>query len=1110
MPGNPSQAPTGASVAASVPISEELSAFLVEHGIAPFSGLLQAQEVTALDEFAELVKDEVLRGSLQQAFIRWKAPETRRDDANGQDAPHPEPSRKDLSAGHQRALAAFERLKAESIDGQVEDFRKLRAPAPEKAKYQATQELKDYLTQEGFPAESVPVFEEHGVYSVAALRDVCGDPTRKDALIDALKQGGDVGGRKYPGSGSAGKLLENLSFDKEEVKYQATQELKDYLTKEGFPAESVPIFEEHGVYSVGALRDLCGDAKRKDKLETALRQERVVDGRRFPGSDSAGNLLNGLSYGKVEAAAKPPIQASRLQSEQAQARRKQLEEAIAKVEELRQACVRDAGANLETMKKRAETELAAILERAGVGAVLSRLDKGAFASMDALNSALADIDRGLGDAIGRELLKSHQEDEPLENDKLVEYNGLRRGVVLTVAGVRDACGADLVDVAASVGYSNEGYRESIAQYDNESSYQYAEKTVERSSSAFSTSERVSGGGIGQSGLFALSAAGSYARARYEQKESTAAGRRSQASKLAVRRIEMVNARVRLSKTDARLGREAVAAATRIAAETDEARAAERAREFIDEFGSHLFFDIKLGGRYKSVARAEALAEDSIGVLSKAASLAAGWKASGAATYVGLNFMASAATANEGEKAQAEGFSKDERDQLKSVRIDISSHAVGGLPGLSADLWKYSLDRNQNWRVIDRHQPVALWTLLRDAIIDGLTDGQRELLCRRLERSWVRDYFLPDLLALDADLKDNEALMKAESVAGLVEAVTGLMRPPSLRLCCFRKTITASRTLRGALELPKHYKILSGGASTLKTDKGNFLISSYPSYDPALRRWAWHAEMRDIRHASNDEHEIAVIAVHDPDDEWDVRLFASQSQGLENRHSELAVAEAGYLITGGGGRIDRFGWAALTQCGFEPGDDAVPKPGFRVASRSCLKDSDHQLTAIAIGLRPRNGTRLVPVYLGETGEKVAHPDVKLTRKNRGEVFLGGGASTQPEGDNFLLGSCPIIDDSNEVAGWKASSKDHERASKVGMTVTMVGVANVALEYHVPQDEDKAQLREDSSQFCMECGHVGPWQVTELGGKNVFPQNKKLGLQNFITCTACKKYPCLTAM
>ncbi|MCF7221588.1 hypothetical protein [Marilutibacter chinensis] len=988
MPGNPSQAPTGgASVAASAPISEELSAFLAEHGIAPFSSLLQAQEVTALDEFAELVKDKMLRESLQKAFIKWKAPETRRNDANGQGESQLEPSREDLSAGHQRALAAFERLKAESIGKQVKDFRKRRAPAPE------------------------------------------------------------------------------------EAKYQATQELKDYLTEEGFPAESVPVFEEHGVYSVGALSDLCADQARKDRLEAALRQGGVVGGRKFPASDSAGELLKGLSPGKVEAATKPPIQPETLQSEEAQARRKRLEEAIAKVEELRQACVSDAGANLESMKKRAETELAAMLERAGVGAVLSRLDKGSFASLDALNSALADIDKGLGDAIGRELLKSLDKDPPLENGKLVELNGLRHGVVLTVAGVRDACGAELVDVAASVSYSNEGYRESIAQYDNESSYQYAEKTVERSSSAFSTSERISGGGIGQSGLFALSAAGSYARARYEQKESTAAGRRSQASKLAVRKIEMVNARVRLARTDARLGREAAAAATRIAAETDEAQAAERARDFIDEFGSHLFCDIKLGGWYKSVVRAEALAGDSIGVLSKAASLAAGWKASGAATYVGLNFMASAATANEGDKTQADGFSKDERDQLKSVQIDISSHAVGGLPGLSADLWKYSLSRNQNWRVVDRHRPVAAWTLLREAGVGSLTEEQKELVCRRLEHSWVRDYFLPDLVALDADLKDNEALMKAESVAGLVEAVTGLMRPPSLRLCCFRKTLPASRTLRVALELPEHYKILSGGASTLKTDKGNFLISSYPSYDPALRRWAWHAEMRDIRHASNDEHEIAVIAVYDPDDEWDVRLFASQSQGLEAHHSELAVAESGYLITGGGGRIDRFGWAALTQCGFEPA--AAPKPGFRVVSRSCLKNSHHQLTAIAVGLRPRNGTRLVPVYPGETGEKAAHPDVRFTRKSRGEVFLGGGVSTQSEGDNFLLGSCPIIDDSNGVAGWKASGKDHERTSEVAMTVTMVGVTNVAFEYHVPQDKDKAQLREDSGQFCMECGHVGPW-------------------------------------
>lgn len=1019
-----SQAPSdGAAVVASThavreQAAEELAAFLALRRIGAFADLLGEQEVTSLDEFAELVGIEALRKSLRQAFINGKAPTVDGGPATG------DRNEEEMSAGHRAALAAFDALDAKRIDRDVEAFRKERMPPPP------------------LP-ERVP-----------------------------------------------------------EARYRATEELKSYLVKEGFPEESVPLFEEHGAYSVRSLQDLCASGSRKDALESALRTGGVAGGKRLPASESAANRLKGLSSQDIESGSRPGIQADTVMSKEAQARRRQLEEAIAKVEELRQACVSDASANLTSVKKRAETELAAMLERAGVGGVLSRLDKGAFVSLGTLNAALADIGKNLGDAIGKEQLTKQRDEPSLDNDKLVEYNGLRHGVVLTVAGVRDACGAELLDAAASVSYSNEGYRESIAQFDSESSYQYAEKTVERSSSAFSTSERVSGGGIGQSGLFALSAAGSYARARYEQKESTAGGRRSQASKLAVRKIEMTSARVRLPWTGVRLGREAAGAVARLAMEADEARAQERARDFIDAFGSHLFCETRLGGRYKSVVRAEALAEDGISMLSRAASLAAGWKASGAATYVGLNFLASAATANEGDKAQAEGFSKDERDQLKSVRIDISSHAVGGLPGLSADLWKYSLGKNQNWRVIDRLQPVAAWSLLRDAACD-LSDEHRDLACRRLERSWVRDYFLPDLVALDAELKSNEALMKAESVAALVEAVAGLLSPPPLRLCCFRHRFAPSRTLRCALELPEHYKILSGGASTLKTDKGNFLISSYPSYDPMLRRWAWHAEMRDIRHASNDAHEIAVIAVYDPDDEWDVRLFASQSQSPEARHSELAIAESGYLVTGGGGRIDRFGWAALTQCGLEPGVDGVSGPGFRAASRSCLKDSRHQLTAIAVGLKPRNGTRLVPVYPSSgTGEEAAHPDVKFTRKNRGDVLLGGGVITQPEGDNFLLGSCPMIGDSDEVAGWKASGKDHEHAAKVGMTVTMVGVANVALQHHVPPD--KAQLREDSAQFCMQCGHVGPWRVIEVANMGTTPHKI---INNIITCTACNNYPCL---
>ena len=1040
MPG--SKEPQASSASPGPPSEvEELHAFLASHLIGAFASLLRAQEVDSLDAFADVIRLADLKDSLRQAFIDQKVPpppaQAARDAADGSGMPQRDKAEEGADA--------------------------------------TTRRVSETALAAGHRA------------ALAAFDRLSGENI--DQGIETFREA-----RKPPPAPSTPPT---------EARYQATAELKSYLKKEGFPEESMPVFEEHGAYSVQALEDLCGETARRDKLEHALRQGGVIDGRRFRGSDSAANLLKKLSADEVAARSKPPIQASELMSEQAQARRKQIEEAIAKVEELREACVGDASANLGTMKKRAETELAAVLERAGVGGALARLEKGAFASVDALDSALADINKNLGNEIGRELLTAQRDQAPLQNDKLVEYNGLRRGAVLTVAGVRDACGAELVDATASVSYSNEGYRESIAQFDSESSYQYAEKTVERSSTAFSTSERVSGGGIGQSGLFALSVAGSHARAKYEQSESTAGGRRSQASKFAVRKIEMTCARVRLPAMGVRLGREAASAVTRIANEADESRAQARARGFIEEFGSHLFCETRLGGCYKSVVRADALAKDSIGVLSRAASLAAGWKASGAATYVGLNFLASAATANEGEKGQAEGFSRDERDQLKSVRIDISSHAVGGLPGLSVDLWKYSLSRNQNWRVLDRHRPVAVWTLLRDATVDELTDAQKDRVGRMLERSWVRDYFLPDLLALDAALGDNDALTGADSVDGVVEAITGLMRPPRLQVCCFRETFPAGRTLRVALELPKGYKILSGGASTLQTKEGNFLISSYPAYDSMLRRWAWHAEMRDIQYASSEQHEITVVAVHDPDDEWDVRLFGRRSQGKAKVQDLQVNVEAGYLVTGGGGRIDHFGWAALTQCGFdlEPGapHDATPGPGFRVASRSCLKDTHHVLTAIAIGLRPRNGTRLVPRHRSETGKMCAHPDVSLARHDRHEQFLGGGVRMHPDVDNFLLGSCPVVDGESGAIGWRAAAKDHKNSAHARMTVTLVGVANADVVPHEPKAA--AEVRVDPSQVCLECGHVGPWTTVEMGVKlpAAFAQGQA---QYLFQCAGCK--------
>ncbi|MBB1061304.1 hypothetical protein [Marilutibacter spongiae] len=1022
---------------------EELKSFLASRLVGPFFGLLISQQVDSLDAFAALIKVSDLKASLREAFKRTVVdptpdPSPGKDDASGSQIPsegkaRPAPSRKTaraeavvedaaLPAGYRAALAAFDALDGDAIDGDVKAFRKAREPA------------------------SAPLQRQ---------------------------------------------------------RYEATTELKEYLSQEGLPSASVPMFEEHGVYSVQSLQDLCGDPGRRDALEADLRKGAVIDGRSFPGSDSAANLLKKLSADDVAARSKPSIQADSVMSEQAQARRKRVEEAIAKVEELRAACAADASADMATLKKRAEAELGAMLERAGVDGALARLEKGAFATRGTLTDTLADIGRDLGEAVGKDVLAAQRKEASLSNDALVEYNDLRRGVLLSVAGVRDACGPELVDVAASVSYSNEGYRESIAQFESESAYQYAEKTVERSSSAFSTSERASGGGIGQAGLFALSMAGSHARARYAQKESTTAGRRSQANKFAVRKIELTCARVRLPSVGARLTRAATVAVARIAAEADEQRAQALARGFIEEFGSHLFRETRLGGCYKTVVKAEALAEDGIGVLSRAASLATGWKASGAATYVGLNFMGSAATANEGEKAEAEGFSKDERKQLKSVRVDISSHAVGGLPGLPADLWKHSLGKNHGWRVVDRLRPVGVWTLLADAIVDGLSDAQKDRVARLLERSWVRDFFLPELLALDPELAQHDALAHADSVEGLVAAVELLMRPPPLHVCCFRKTFDASRTRRAALELPEHYKILSGGVRTLQTVEGNFVVSSYPSYDPTLARWAWHAEMRDIKFASSEEHEITVVAVYDPEDEWDVRLFGRRTQGTATSQSLHVDVETGYLVTGGGGQIDRFGWAVLTQCGFDLASDvqarAMPGPGFRVASRSCLKESEHVLTGIAIGLRPRNGTRLAPLYLHQTAKACAHPDVHLARPDRHERFLGGGVRLHPDVDNFLLGSSPVFDDASGVSGWRAASKDHEHGAPASMTVTLVGVANADVLLHVPKGA--AVVREDPAQVCLACGHVGPWTEVPVG-VTIPISIGKAQAEYLFCCAACR--------
>lgn len=289
-----------------------------------------------------------------------------------------------------------------------------------------------------------------------------------------------------------------------------------------------------------------------------------------------------------------------------------------------------------------------------------------------------------------------------------------------------------------------------------------------------------------------------------------------------------------------------------------------------------------------------------------------------------------------------------------------------------------------------------------------------------------------------------------SADGLKDALGRLITPLAMTLACFRESFPEEQHFRRSLQLPAGYKILSGGARTLEQKAGNFLVSSYPSCDPATGRWAWHAQMKDIQNASPERHEIAVIALFDPDNQWDVRLFEKQSLVADLHNSLVAGENTGYVITGGGAQIDTFSSAALTACGFirDPaaGEGRVLS-GFAASSRWCQVPAAHRLKVLAIGVLPSNGSHLESYYQVETFASAAHHNhclqyaPKVLTPLLGSGLIGGGACTTPAVRNFLTGCCPLIDSNGNVEGWQALSKDHIESDPTGMVMVGVGLLNV---------------------------------------------------------------------
>ncbi|MEP0919350.1 hypothetical protein NC981_21195 [Leptolyngbya sp. DQ-M1] len=225
-------------------------------------------------------------------------------------------------------------------------------------------------------------------------------------------------------------------------------------------------------------------------------------------------------------------------------------------------------------------------------------------------------------------------------------------------------------------------------------------------------------------------------------------------------------------------------------------------------------------------------------------------------------------------------------------------------------------------------------------------------------------------------------------------------------------------------VPDGYKIISGGAKVNWNGYGNLLTASFPD-----NRTTWVAKAKDHGTADPATITIRVIALYDPNNEWEVEI-ESEPSGPEHHPGSVATLLSEYILTGGGAQAHWTTEGSLLTASCPQGSQS-----WKASSKDHEYPEAVLITAYAIGIRPRNGAQNPEMKIfPKTSPAEQHPSVDVPVEP-GYTLVGGGAQVNWTGHgNLLTASYP----SEDGTAWQVSSKDHINASPATITGYAIGV------------------------------------------------------------------------
>jgi hypothetical protein len=210
-------------------------------------------------------------------------------------------------------------------------------------------------------------------------------------------------------------------------------------------------------------------------------------------------------------------------------------------------------------------------------------------------------------------------------------------------------------------------------------------------------------------------------------------------------------------------------------------------------------------------------------------------------------------------------------------------------------------------------------------------------------------------------------------------------------------------------VPDGYKLLSGGAKVGSTEQGNLLTASFPEGNNT-----WRANSKDHVKSSHATLTVFAIAIDDPDDIWEVKVFQSHpSAAASQPHQEISV-DSDYVMVGGGAQVNYSGDGNMLFASY-PKD----KTTWRAQSKEHIKPDGAPITAYAIGLKCNvNGVQVQSEIKSSRSNQGSRP-LALASPSSRYVMVGGGAALNFRGNGMLLTqSYP-----RESNTWEGQGKDH---------------------------------------------------------------------------------------